>query len=219
MAMMTKPFSLPEAMQPYLLARNTQPDAVQQSLIDIAASMPAGGMKTSTEAATMLTVLVAAIQPKFVVEVGTFIGYSSLAMATALPVDGGLLCLDVSEEWTAVARDHWAQAGVANKIELVIAPASETLAALPADPPIDFAFVDADKGGYAEYYELILDRLSPNGMIAVDNTIWSARVIDDSDQSEDTVALRDFNDMVAADDRTTNVTIPIGDGVTLITLR
>lgn len=203
-------------MQPYLMARNTQPDAVQQSLIDIAGSMPAGGMKVSTEVGTMLSILTSVLRPKFVVEVGTFIGYSSLSIAQALPPDSSLLCLDVSEEWTAIARDHWERAGVASKVDLVIAPASETLAALPPDPLVDLAFVDADKTGYIDYYEQLLGRLSPTGLIAVDNTMWSARVLDDSDQSEDTIALRAFNDHVAADSRTTNVTIPIGDGVTLI---
>ena len=214
--MLTKPFSLPEAMQPYLMERNTQPDSVQQSLIDIAGSMPHGGMKVSTEVGTMLTILTTALRPKFAVEVGTFIGYSSLSIAMALPADSKLLCLDVSEEWTAIARDHWERAGVADKVDLVIAPASETLAALPAEPLVDLAFVDADKTGYIDYYEQLLGRLSPTGLILVDNTMWSARVIDESDKTDDTVALRAFNDHVAADTRTTSVTIPIGDGVTMI---
>jgi caffeoyl-CoA O-methyltransferase len=129
-----------------------------------------------------------------------------------------MVCCDVSKEWTSIARRHWAAAGIEDRIELRIGPAIETLRSLPTEPSVDFAIVDADKGGYAGYYDELVPRLSPHGLIAVDNTMWSGTVIDESDQESDTIALRAFNDHVAADARTTNVTVPIGDGITLIGL-
>ena len=213
---MSKPFSLPEAMHDYLETHNTPPDPAQAALRTETESLPQWGMRLNHEAAVMLELIVRAQRPMFCVEVGTFTGYSSLTVARALPPGGHMLCCDVSQEWTAVARRHWQAAGVDDRIELRIGPAADTLRGLPADPPIDFALVDADKTGYVDYYEELVPRLSPHGLIAVDNTMWSARVLDDSDTGADTVALRRFNDHVAADPRTTNVTVPIGDGITLI---
>lgn len=213
---MNKPFSLPEAMAPYLQSLNTPPDAGQAHLIDVAEGMPAGGMKVSHDASVMLTVLVQAIRPAFAIEIGTFIGYSSLAIAKGLPDKGRLLCCDINDQWTKIAREQWAAAGVADRIELRLGPAIDTLRALPAEPLVDFAFIDADKTGYASYYEELLGRLSGHGVIAVDNTMWSGRVLDADDTSADTVALREFNELVARDERTVNVTVPIGDGITLI---
>jgi caffeoyl-CoA O-methyltransferase len=176
-------------------------------------------MQISPEQGTLLSMLVGIIRPAFAVEVGTFTGYSSLAIARALPPGGRLLCCDISENWTAMARAAWAEAGVDDRIDLKVAPAIDTLRALPADTVVDFAFIDADKGGYTSYYEEILARLSPDGMIAVDNTLWSGAVVDDTDTSVDTVALRAFNAHVAADERTVQVITPIGDGLTLIRRR
>jgi caffeoyl-CoA O-methyltransferase len=175
-----------------------------------------GGMALGHEAAVFLSILVGAIRPQFAVEIGTFIGYSSLAIARALPPGGRLLCCDVSAEWTSIAREHWAAAGVDDRIDLRLGPATETLASLPPEPEIDFAFIDADKTGYLAYYDELLDRLSPHGVIAVDNTMWGGRVIDERDTSAQTAALRQFNRQVSADRRTTNVTLPLGDGITLI---
>ena len=203
-------------MADYLAARNTAPSAHFQSLIDIADDMPEGGMRLGIEAGTFLQILTRVMQPSFVVEVGTFIGYSSLSIATALTGDARLLCCDVSEEWTAVAKRHWESAGVSDRIDLVIAPALETLRNLPSEPKVDLAFVDADKTSYIDYYEELVNRLSPTGLILVDNTMWSAHVLDESDTSADTVAIRAFNDHVAADNRTINVTLPLGDGVTMV---
>lgn len=215
---MTKPFSLPEAMHAYLDARNTPPDAAQAALRSETEQLAEWGMRFSHESALLIQLIVRAQQPMFCVELGTFTGYSSLTVARELPPGGRLLCCDVSEDWTAVARRHWEAAGVADRIELRIGPAIDTLRSLPVDPAVDFAVIDADKTGYHDYYEALVPRLSARGLIAVDNTIWSARVIDDSDDGADTVALRHFNDHVAADPRTTNVTVPIGDGITLIGL-
>ena len=213
---MTKPFSLPEAMHAYLDARNTPPDAGQKALRAETEELPSWGMRLNHEAAVMLQLVVAAQRPLFCVEVGTFTGYSSLTIARALPPGGRLLCCDVSEEWTNVARRHWEANGVDDRIELRLGPAIDTLRALPAEPTVDFALVDADKSGYTDYYEELVPRLSDHGLLAFDNTMWSAAVIDPDDTSEDTIALRHFNDHVAADERTVNVTVPIGDGITLV---
>ena len=148
-------------------------------------------------------------------EVGTFTGYSSICIARGLAAGGRLLCCDVSEEWTAVARDHWVQAGVDDRIDLRIAPAADTLRALPADPPIDIAFIDADKTGYRTYYDEIVARLRPGGLVLLDNVLWSGNVVDESDQSDDTVALRLVNDHVASDERVEAVMLPIADGLTI----
>jgi caffeoyl-CoA O-methyltransferase len=215
---MSKPFSLPEAMHQYLDERNTPPDAAQQALREETESLSEWGMRFNHEAALMLQLIVRAQRPMFVVEVGTFTGYSSLTISRALPPGARMLCCDVSDEWTSMARRHWATAGVDDRIELRIGPAIDTLRALPQEPSVDFAVIDADKPGYVDYYEELVPRLSAHGLIAVDNTMWSAAVLDDADASEGTAALRRFNDHVAADSRTTNVTVPIGDGVTLIGL-
>ncbi len=203
----------------YLLAHTSPPDAVQQQLIEQTVEL--GGvsrMQVSPEQGELLTTLVSSMGAQFAVEVGTFTGYSSLAIAKGLAEGGRLLCCDVSEEWTTIARSHWEQAGVVDRIDLKIAPAIETLRALPADQAVDFAFIDADKAGYVDYYEELVVRLAPKGLLCVDNTLWSGNVIDDSDQSTDTQAIRRFNDHVAADSRTRQVVLPVGDGLTLIRL-
>ncbi len=213
---MSKPFSLPEAMSAYLDARNTPPDAAQAALRSETEELAEWGMRFNHESALLVQLIVRAQQPMFCVEVGTFTGYSSLTVAREMPAGARMMCCDVSEEWTSVARRHWASAGVDDRIELRIGPAIDTLRSLPADQQVDFAIIDADKTGYVDYYEELVPRLSASGLIAVDNTIWSARVIDEDDHSPDTIALRHFNNHVAADQRTTNVTVPIGDGITLI---
>jgi caffeoyl-CoA O-methyltransferase len=156
---------------------------------------------------------------QFAVEVGTFTGYSALAIARGLAPGGSLLCCDVSEEWTAIAREHWVTAGVQDRIELVIAPALDTLARLGDRPPVDLAFIDADKTNYVGYYEAIVPRLSPRGVILVDNVLWGGSVVDDAAQDDNVVALRAFNDHVVADARVDQVMLPIADGLTLITRR
>ena len=176
-------------------------------------------MQISPEQGALLGILVGSLAPTLAVEVGTFTGYSGLAIAKALPPGGRLVCCDVNEEWTSIARAHWQRAGVADRIDLRIAPAIETLRALPLDAGIGFGFIDADKGGYIAYYEELLSRLTPTGIIAVDNTLWSGRVVDDTDQGDDTIAIRRFNDHVAADGRVAVAMLPVGDGLTLISRR
>ncbi len=214
--MSPRSIGLSEELNDYVVSRTTSPDPVQQNLIDLTQQMARSQMQISPDQGEFFTIVTSLLQPSFVVEVGTFTGYSSLAIAKGLGPDGRILCCDVSAEWTDIARDHWVAAGLDDRIELRIAPAIETLRSLPAGTVIDMAFIDADKGGYHGYYEEILSRLAPNGVIFVDNTLWSGAVVDDNDTSTDTVALRDFNDVVVADDRVRQVLLPIGDGVTMI---
>ena len=214
--MSPRAIGLSDELNDYVVDHSTSPDPVQQRLIDTTQQMTMAQMQIAPDQGEFFTILTSLLQPSFVVEVGTFTGYSSLAIAKGLGPDGTILCCDTSEEWTAIAREHWEAAGVDDRIELRIAPAIETLRSLPDDTVIDMAFIDADKGGYRDYYEEILARLAADGVILVDNTLWSGAVIDESDTSDDTVALREFNAHVAADDRTRQVVIPIGDGVTMI---
>ena len=211
------------AIATYIAQRTAAPDEILRDLIEETASSLGGvaRMQISASQGSLMQLLVRLTGAKRVVEVGTFTGFSALCIARALPDDGRLLCCDVSEEWTAIARRYWERAGVAGKIELRIAPALETLATLRLDDPVDLAFIDADKSKYVGYYESLLARLRSNGLILVDNTLWGGAVAqpDAEDDSEDTKALRIFNDMVAADDRVDSHILPIGDGLTVIRKR
>jgi caffeoyl-CoA O-methyltransferase len=211
------------AVVDYLAAHTAQPDELQRRLITETRERLGrrAQMQVTADEGALLALLVRLTGARNVVEVGTFTGYSALAMARALPAGGRLLCCDVSEEWTAVARRYWAEDGVADKITLRLGPAAETLASLPPleIDPIDLAFIDADKRAYPEYYEALLTRLRPNGVILVDNTLWGGRVADQQADDEDTAAIRAFNDMVAADPRVDSYILPVSDGVTLIRKR
>ncbi len=173
-------------------------------------------MQIAHEQGTFMAILAAAIGARAAVEVGTFTGYSALCVARALPADGRLLCCDVNEEWTSIGRRYWERAGVANKITLKLGPAAETLRALPPSHTFDFAFIDADKTNYAVYYEEILKRLRPNGLILIDNVLWNGAIVDESINDENTVALRALNDKVAKDMRVEAVMLPIADGLTIV---
>ena len=213
----TKSIIVTQAVQDYVVAHSTwPPDEVQRSLI--ARTQELGGismMQISPDQGAFMTLMARLVDARFAVEVGTFTGYSSICIARGLAEGGRLLCCDVSEEWTAIAREHWEAAGVADRIELRIGPAADTLRALPADPPIDIAFIDADKPGYRTYYEEIVQRLRPGGLVLLDNVLWSGNVVNDEDQSENTVAIRAVNDHVAADERVDAVMLPIADGLTI----
>src|SRR5262249_517728 len=150
------------------------------------------------------------------IEVGTFTGYSALCTARGMPDDGHLLCCDVSDEWTAIGRPYWERAGVAHKIELRLGPALDTLKSLPHDEHVDLAFVDADQPSYLAYFNELVPRVRPGGLILVDNTIWGGRVTDDATTEESTVAIRAFNDAVAADDRVVCLLLPFDDGLTFL---
>jgi caffeoyl-CoA O-methyltransferase len=211
-----KTIGLSAELHEYVVAHGTPPDDVQESLI--ARTSELGGisrMQIAPEQGAFMTLLTKLVDARFAVEVGTFTGYSSICIARGLAPGGRLLCCDVSEEWTAIARKHWVAAGVDDRIDLVIAPAADTLRALPADPPIDLAFIDADKTGYRTYYEEIVERLRPGGVVLIDNVLWSGNVIDPSDTSDDTEAIRALNAHVVGDDRVDVVMLPIADGLTI----
>ncbi len=211
-----KSFALSPELHEYLVAHGTPPDALQSELIEETKRL--GGismMQIAPEQGEFLTVFTRIIGARRAIEVGTFTGYSALCIARGLPADGHLLCCDVSEEWTSIGRRYWEKAGVADRIELVIAPAIETLRALPEAPTVDLAFIDADKPGYPDYYEALLARLRPGGVILIDNVLWHGAVVDPEDQSELTQAIRSFNDLVAADERVDRVMLPIADGLTI----
>jgi caffeoyl-CoA O-methyltransferase len=210
------------AIAAYIAERTGQPDDVQRRLIAATAERTGGAsrMQIGSDQGALIELLVHLTGARRAVEVGTFTGYSALCIARALGPDGRLTCCDVSDEWTSIGRPFWEEAGVADRIDLRIAPAVDTLAALPADDVIDVAFVDADKGGYTSYFEAIVPRLRPNGLLLADNTLWSARVLQaDADLDADSVAIKAFNDHVAADARVESYILPVGDGVTLIRKR
>ncbi len=209
------PWTNPDILD-YVDAHTAQPDQIQQDLIAETANHPRSMMQISAHQGALLQLFVRLVDAKFVVEIGTFTGYSALAIARALPEGGRLLCCDISEEYTTVARRYWERAGVASRIDLRIAPAIDTLRALPADTVIDLAFIDADKTGYLAYYEALLPLMKRNGLILIDNTLWSGLVIDNNVSDDDTVALRVLNDHIAADTRVDSYILPISDGLTLV---
>jgi len=220
MADQPKSFNLSPEIHQYLVAHGTPPDEVQQALIERTSEL--GGismMQIAPEQGAFMTILTRLLGVEHAVEVGTFTGYSSLCIARGLADGGKLVCCDVSDEWTSIAREYWERAGVADRIDLRIAPALETLATLPEDEHLDLVFIDADKENYANYYDALLPRLRVNGVILVDNTLWSGAVIDESRDDSSTVAIRAFNDMVAADDRVDSVQLAISDGLTLLRKR
>lgn len=201
----------------YVVAHGHNGDALLQELAaETAQALGAvSRMQIAPEQGTFMNLLASAIGARNAIEVGTFTGYSAICVARALPPDGHLLCCDVSEEWTAIARRYWARAGVADRITLKIAPALETLRALPPSAEIDFAFIDADKTNYRSYYEEVLTRTRVGGLILIDNVLWSGAVIDPKIQSEDTRAIRALNDFLATDRRIDMVMLPVSDGLTI----
>ncbi|GAA2105287.1 class I SAM-dependent methyltransferase [Streptomyces albiaxialis] len=204
------------ALSDYLLAHCTPADEILRELVEEThAAVPGTTMQITQDEGEFLAMLVRLTGARFAVEIGVFTGYSSLCVARALPKDGRLLACDVSEEWTAIARRYWERAGVADKIDLRLAPAVETLAALPEDQTVDFAFVDADKVGYPAYYEALVPRMRPGGLIVLDNVLRQGRVIDPEAQTDADNAIRRINDTIAADPRVESVMLPLRDGVTL----
>ena len=202
----------------YITAHSAKPDDVQRQLMAATEARTGGsaGMQIGGDQGTFFQMLAGSMGARSAIEIGTFTGYSALSIVRGMGPEGRLICCDVSEEWTAIAREHWALAGVADRIDLRIAPALETLAALLAELRFDLAFIDADKQNYPHYFEALLPHMRVGGVILVDNTLWSRQVLDPTAQERDTVALRDFNAMVANDPRVRCVIIPMGDGVTMI---
>jgi predicted O-methyltransferase YrrM len=212
---------LPEDLHAYVVAHGRPPDEL---LIDLAEETERrlpdrARMQIAPEQGTFLEWLARLLDARHVVEVGTFTGYSSICLARGLAPGGVLHCFDISEEWTDVARAYWERAGLDDRIELHLGPAAETLAAHPAEPPVDLAFVDADKEGYPTYLELLAERVRPGGVIAVDNTLWGGSVADPAVDDPTTELIRRFNDGVVADDRFDVALLPLGDGLTLLHLR
>jgi caffeoyl-CoA O-methyltransferase len=176
-------------------------------------------MQIANDQATFMEILARSMNVKRAIEVGTFTGYSSIAVARGMGPDGHLICCDVSEGWTAIAREFWAKAGLADRIELRLGPAIDTLRALLREEQFDFAFIDADKVAYMTYYDELLPRMRKGGLILVDNTLWNGAVTDSSTGDPDALALREFNDKVAEDERVQLVMLPISDGLTIIQKR
>ena len=213
---------LSEELNAYLIEVGVREPEVLGRLREGTAVMPQAGMQIAVEQGALLSMLVKLLNARRVLEIGTFTGYSSTAMALALPPDGRIVCCDVSEEFTAVARKTWAAAGVEDRVDLRLAPALETIEALLAtDGPgsFDLAFIDADKTNYRGYVEGALLLVRQGGLIAIDNVLWSGRVIDSTDTDEDTQAIRDLNADLASDERVDIAMVPIADGLTLLRVR
>jgi|SRR5579884_1750921 predicted O-methyltransferase YrrM len=218
---MSRRYVASDAIEDYVWSQ-TRESPVARRLREETARLPQAGMQIGPDQAALLALLVRSIGARRCLEIGTFTGMSALAVAAALPVDGRLVCCDVSEEWTAVARRYWAEAGVAARIELRLAPALETLDALLAADgagQYDFAFIDADKTNYDAYYEACLRLLRAGGLIALDNMLWSGRVADPAEHDADTAALRALNAKIHADARVDCVLLTVGDGVMLVRKR
>ena len=214
--MAPRSFLIDDVLNDYLVAHTTPADDVQRSLIETTQALgDISGMQIAVDQGNLLTLLVRIVGARRVVEVGTFTGYSALCIARGLPDDGHLLCCDVSEEWTAIGREHWDRAGVGDKIELRIGPGADTLAALPAEPTFDLAFVDADKPSYVRYVDELVPRLRAGGLLLIDNVLWSGNVVNPKLTDDNTEAIRRCNDHVAAHPELESLILPIGDGLTL----
>jgi predicted O-methyltransferase YrrM len=216
--MSNRSISLTDSLYDYLLSVSLRESQLQRRLREETAADPMARMQISPEQGQFMGLLARLMGARRCIEVGVFTGYSSLAVALALPADGRIVACDVSEEWTSMARRYWAEGGVAHKIDLRLAPALETLDSLLAasgGSSFDLAFIDADKANYLGYYERVLQLLRPGGLAVVDNTLWSGRVADPEVADADTVALRHFNDHLHRDDRVDLSLLPVGDGLTL----
>ena len=216
--MSSKTLNLSPQLYDYLLAHSLREAPVLRELREETAPLKHGGMQISPDQGQFMALLVKLMGAKRTIEVGVFTGYSSLSVALALPDDGRIVACDLNEEWTEIARRYWEKAGVAHKIDLRLAAASRTLEQLLREGgagAYDFAFIDADKGNYLQYYEQCLALVRRGGLIAIDNTLWSGAVADPSAEDEDTVAIRALNDMLHRDSRIALSMLPVGDGLSL----
>ncbi|OAI45754.1 SAM-dependent methyltransferase [Gammaproteobacteria bacterium SCGC AG-212-F23] len=202
----------------YLQKNSLREPAVLQELRKKTHTMSMAQMQISPEQGQFMALLMELIGARKTLDIGTFTGYSALAVALALPADGKVIACDINGDWTGIAKQFWQKAGVAHKIDLRLAPAVETLNQLLQSGEagtFDFAFIDADKVNYSQYYELSLQLLKPGGLIAVDNVLWSGQVADMSDQELNTVAIRELNTKILKDERVSISLLSIGDGLTL----
>jgi caffeoyl-CoA O-methyltransferase len=216
--MSNRSISLTDSLYGYLLDVSLREPDLLRRLREQTAADPHARMQISPEQGQFMGLLARLMGARHCLEIGVFTGYSSLALALALPDDARIVACDIDERWTAVARRYWAEAGVAHKIDLRLAPAIDTLQQLLAAGEAgryDFAFIDADKESYVHYYERVLELLRPGGLVVVDNTLWSGRVADPENSEPDTVALRHFNEHLHHDRRIDLSLVPIGDGLTL----
>ena len=215
---MGRAITMTDELYGYLLEHSLRDHPVLRELREETARLPMARMQVAPDQGQFLGLLARLVGARRCLEVGVFTGYSSLAVAMALPEDGTILALDLSEEWTAIARRYWRKAGVEHKIDLRIGKALstlDTLISLREFGRYDFAFIDADKTNYLAYYERCLELVRRGGLIAVDNTLWSGRVADPANTEADTVALRAFNEALHHDERVDLALLPVGDGVTL----
>jgi predicted O-methyltransferase YrrM len=213
---------LGDAVRAYLLAHSLRETDVQRRLREETSLLPECEMQIAPEQGQLMRFLAELIGARRALEVGTFTGYSALSVALALPPEGRLVACDVSEVWTQIARRHWREAGVAERIELRLGPALQTLDACLAGGEIgqyDMAFIDADKPNYSRYYERVLRLTRPGGLILIDNTLWGGRVAEPMVDDEDTAAIRILNDRLHVDERITLSMLPVADGLTLIRKR
>ncbi len=215
--MATASEQLTPELHEYMVAHGSPPDEVARDLIAETRRLPPdrAQMQISAEQGAFLTLLTRLLDVRSAVEVGTFTGYSALSIARGLPPDGRLLCCDISEDYTAVARRYWERAGVADRIELRVAPALDTLRGLPAEPVVDLSFIDADKEGYLDYWEEIVPRTRPGGAVLVDNVFAWGRCVERDTTDPSVRAIQRFNDHALADGRVELVMLPISDGLTL----
>lgn len=216
--MSNRTLNLDERLYRYLLDHTVRENALLQELRETTAQLEMARMQISPEQGQFMALLVELTGAERIIEIGTFTGYSALCMAQAMPARGRMVCCDISEEWTRTARDFWHRAGIDNRIRLHLGPALDTLdELLERDGPgsYDMAFIDADKTGYAEYYERCLALLRAGGLLMFDNTLWDGTVANPDINDEDTQAIRRLNDRLLADERVSISLVPIGDGLTL----
>ena len=216
--MKNKSIQLDDSLYTYLLSVSLREPEVLRQLREETANHPYGGMQIAPEQGQFMALLVELIGAQRVLEIGVFTGYSSTCMALALPPGGRLMALDLSAEYTGIARRYWQLAGVANKIELRLGAALASLDRLIEDGAsgsFDLAFIDADKGHYAAYYERSLRLLRPGGLLLIDNVLWGGKVADPSVEDDDTRAIREMNRKIHTDDRVTAVLLAVADGLTL----
>lgn len=219
---MPKRTLLPDAVEAYLLETLIHEDPIAADLRTETAALPEAGMQIGPDQAALMALLVRLINARNVIEIGTFTGYSALAMARALPADGRIVCCDLSDTWTGLARRYWERAGIAERIDLRLGPAQQTLDSLREageDGRFDLAFIDADKTGYDAYYERCLHLIRPGGLILIDNTLWSGNVADGNINDDTTRTLRALNLKIRDDTRVESVLLSIGDGVTLVRVK